>query len=105
MRKPVISRTFHGCDLKVLILNLDTREQIERTFYIERIPEVKSEVKKDSFLRRRIEEQLNNNEKFVAVLSQTPKLKRICMTEPEFIKLGHETKLLPGAEKENEEEQ
>lgn len=105
MRQPVVSRTFHGFDLQALILDLDTRQQTERTFFIERMPDVKSERKKDSFIRERIQGQLNDKEKFVTVLSTTPATRRFYLTEPEFIKLAHETKLLPGAAQNKESEE
>lgn len=105
MRQPVVSRTFHGFDLQALILDLDTRQQTERTFFIERMPNVKSERKKDSFIRERIGGQLNDKEKFVTVLSTTPATKRFYLTEPEFIKLAHETKLLPGVAQNTESEE
>lgn len=105
MREPVVSRTFHGIEFKALILNLETRQQAEREFFIERMPQLKKEKRIDAFIRERIEEQLNENEKFVTVLSRTPATRRFYMTEPEFIRLAHETSLLPGvAEKEESEE-
>ena len=105
MRQPVVSRTFHGLDLQALILDLDTRQQTERTFFIERMPNVKSERKRDSFIRERIEGQLNDKEKFVTVLSTAPATKRFYLTEPEFIKVAHQTKLLPGAAQNTESEE
>lgn len=105
MRQPVVSRTFHGFDLQALILDLSTRQQTERIFFIERMPDVKSERKKDSFIRERIQGQLNDNEKFVTVLNTTPSTKRFYLTEPEFIKLAHQTKLLPGAAQNKESEE
>lgn len=105
MRQPVVSRTFHGIDLQALILDLSTRQQTERTFFIERMPDVKSERKKDSFIRERIEGQLNEHEKFVTVLTSTPATRRFYMTEPEFIRLAHETTLLPGVAENKEREE
>ena len=105
MRQPVVSRTFRGYVFKALVLNLETREQAEREIFIERMPQLKKEKRIDAFIRERIEEQLNDNEKFVTVLSRTPATRRFYMTEPEFIRLAHETTLLPGvAEKEESEE-
>lgn len=105
MRQPVVSRTFRGYVFKALVLNLETRQQTESEFFIERMPLLKKEKRIDAFIRDRIEEQLNDNEKFVTVLSRTPATRRFYMTEPEFIRLAHETTLLPGAaEKEESEE-
>lgn len=105
MREPVVSRTFHGFEFKALILNLETRQQTEQTFFIERMKQLKNAKRIDAFIRERIEEQLKDNEKFVTVLSRTPATKRFYLTEPEFIRLAHETTLLPGvAEKEESEE-
>lgn len=105
MREPVVSRTFHGFEFKALILNLETRQQTEQTFFIERMKQLKNEKRIDAFIRERIEEQLNDNEKFVTVLSRTPATKRFYMTEPEFIRLAHQTKLLPGVAENKESEE
>lgn len=101
MREPVVSRTFKGIEVTALILNLETREQSERLFFIERLPT--SAKKVDLFIRERIESQLSEQEKFVTVLKKECKLKRYFMTEPEFISLAKETNLLPGAAQEREE--
>lgn len=103
MRKPVVSRTFHGFQITALILNLDTREQNEKTIFIERMPDT-SDRKKDLFIRERITRQLDKTEKFVTVLTMTPATKRYKMTEEEFICAAHETDLLPGAENKESEE-
>ena len=95
MREPVVSRTFNGIEVTAMILNLETREQSERLFFIERLPT--SAKKVDAFIRERIESQLLEQEKFVTVLKKECKLKRFFMTEPEFISLAKETNLLPGA--------
>ena len=105
MRQPVVSRTFHGFDLQALILDLDTRQQTERTFFIERMPNVKRERKKESSIRATIQGQSKEKAKFVTVLSTTPATKRFYLTEPEFIKLAHETKLLPGPAQNKESEE
>lgn len=101
MREPVVSRTFKGIEVTALILNIETREQTETTFFIERVPTPAKKV--DSFIRERIESQLSEQEKFVTVLKKECKLKRFFMTEPEFISLAKETNLLPGAAQESED--
>lgn len=105
MRQPVVSRTFRGYVFKALVLNMETRQQTESEFFIERMPQIKKEKRIDAFIRERIEEQLNDNEKYVTVLSRTPATRRFYMTEPEFIRLAHETTLLPGAAQDKESEE
>ena len=101
MREPVVSRTFKGIEVTALILNLETREQSDRLFFIERLPT--SAKKADLFIRERIESQLSEQEKFVTVLKKECKLKRFFMTEPEFISMAKETNLLPGVAQERED--
>ena len=102
MREPIVSRTFRGLVVKALILNLDTREQTEREFYLERLP--KSARKVDAFIRQRIESELTETEKFVTVLSRREELRRYYLTEIEFIQKAKRTNLLPGAaDKESED--
>ena len=101
MREPVVSRTFKGFEVSALILNLETWEQSERLFFIERLPRTPRKV--DLFIRERIESQLSEQEKFVTVLKKESKLKRYYMTEPEFISHAKEADLLPGAAQERED--
>lgn len=94
MREPIVSRTFRGLAVRALILNLDTREQSEREFYLERLP--KSPKKVDAFIRKRIEGALEGTEKFVTILSRREEMRRYFLTEEDFVRKAQQTKLLPG---------
>ena len=100
MREPVVSRTFIGADVTALVLNMQTREQYEKTIFIERLPTRKA----DEFIRKRFTQVLSENEKFVVALSTVRAVRRFKMTEPEFVSLAHETTLLKNAKAEEEGE-
>lgn len=102
MRRPMVSRTFRGYDVTVLILNIENRKQEERVIFIERMPT--SDKKAEALIRSRVTETLGNNEKFVTELRRTAVLRRFFMTEQEFLSSARQTKLLPGAAEKEEEE-
>lgn len=103
LREPVVSRTFTGADVTALVLNMQTREQYEKTLFIERLPTRKT----DEYIRKRFTQALSENEKFVVALSTVRAVRRFKMTEPEFVSLAHETELLknPKADEEGETEE
>ena len=93
MRKPVVSHTFNGLEITALILNVTTREQDERVFYVARTPPG-NEKKTADRIRSVIESQLGPDEKFVVALKSRQAPRRYYMSEDEFVRLGHEAPLL-----------
>ena len=94
MRKPVISHTFNGLEITALILDISTREQIERVYYVARTPPAGGEKKRDDHIRKVIESQLLPHEKYVVALKIRQKPRRYYMDEDEFVKQAHEAPLL-----------